>query len=531
MNKGLARARLPKPDQSGDYRNAVLTFAFFWCVAGYRYFVNAGIETVPIIERAVSSQYMKNDYYLNLIADTVHHRYLYVEFLAALARLVGGVENAMLVAYLVSYALLFERLSGFVKSLSEFRNVQLATMLVATLFLYYGLSRLSPGDVGLMPNETTSNLFARAILVSGLVAAMTARTNLSLGLLVVAACFHPLEALLAYPVFAALTVLGVRGASGVPGKAVILQAALWFLPLTAVVLVFSSGTLMGENDPATVERAFARRLNHHYLPTAWPWWSWIFAVSIAAAGTLSLRSRGLNGLAIACLCSTGCFVIYLPALMLLGGTWLLSLQGAKVMMLPYVVWVLSIVAGLIGRGTQGLQRLSLSRGYAVTLVIVLGGGAIAAGVAALAVLPPALLGHAQRQAESVLSFNYRTADSYVGNSEAGLYRWLASHTEPEAVILHPPELQMIRPLAQRSSVVQAKLIGFTVPAMRQWLERMDSLENYCRRDIGELREIARRYGADWIVRPVYCPDAVGEEPAYANPDWLVLRTDTAKTKP
>jgi hypothetical protein len=499
-------------------------FCFFWVVAGYRFYVNAGIETVPLIERARSAAFLPTDYYLNLLADTIHHRYLYVRFLAALAWLSGSVERAMLLSYVALYLILFNRLAALGAVYSASARLRVAALLFATAFLYFGLQRLSPGEVGFLPNETISNLFARAILLAGLVAAVRGRHAASMAILVFAAAFHPLEALLAFPFFAVLFVDRGVGLSARSFGA----AAIWFLPLAAVVLAASADTIGSGAGPDVAAQAFEGRLSHHYLPGSWPLRTWVFLAAVAVLGTASLQARGLTCLRNAALVSLALFVAYLIVLSAVGGSLLLSLQGAKVMMMAYVVWTVSLsfdlFAGLARVATaQPLRRLG-PFGAAAGLAALL----VGAGVAAFSVLPASVRGYAAHHARTVLSGNYRTASDYVDRDEAALYGWLANNTAKDAVILHPPELQMIRPLAARSSVVQNKLIGFTGAAMQEWLERMASVQNYCTLDLPELRRIAERYKASWIVVATGCRAAVPAEAVFRNAQWLVVRAPASR---
>lgn len=513
---------MAKQDEGFNRIIFLFLFLFFWLTAGYRFFVNAGIETVPLIERALSPAYLPNDYYLNLISDTVHHRYVYVLLLNSLARILGGVESAMLVAYIAFYLVLFHRLVALSAWFSTSGWVRLAALCVTTAFVYYAVSRLNPGAVVVLPNETISNLFARTILVAGLVAAMTGRSSVAMALLVLAAFFHPLEALLSYPFIACLSVVASTSA----WKTTLARVGFWFLPLAAVVLAMSSGTLTSGADPEIVRRAFEQRLGHHYIPSAWPWWNWVFLAVIGICGSISLRARGMNGLLAAGLVALGLFLGYIAALQLLGENLLLSLQGAKVLMLPYLVWSLSLSVDLVivlGHFIRALRWRGVRSGL---MLLFVAGAAVGGVVGAKTYLPPGAWVHIDRQVRSTLSGNYRTAADYVDRDEAALYRWIAANTTADEVILHPPELQMIRPLAQRSSVVQNKLIGFTEPAMREWLARILRLQGYCGLRLAALRDIAVHYRAGWIVVPTGCAGADPSQTVFANTRWNVLPTTT-----
>ena len=80
---------------------SVAATAAFWLLFGYRYFVNAGIETVPIIKRALDPMYMGNDYYLQFITEGYNHRLVYTEVVAFVSALFGSVESAICILYVV----------------------------------------------------------------------------------------------------------------------------------------------------------------------------------------------------------------------------------------------------------------------------------------------------------------------------------------------------------------------------------------------------------------------------------------------
>ena len=118
--------------------------------------------------------------------------------------------------------------------------------------------------------------------------------------------------------------------------------------------------------------------------------------------------------------------------------------------------------------------------------------------------------------------NYRTAANYASETENALGAWLAENTAPDVVVLHDPSLQMIRPLAERSSVVQRKLVGFSTDAIHAWLERMDATTDFCAISYDTLLSVARRYKADLIAVSMECTGAHGIERSFRIGDmWVV----------
>ena len=104
---------------------AVLALICFWVLVGYRYFVHAGMETVPLVFRNIDPSYLVNDYYLNIISDTLHHRFVFINSLALLSKAIGSVEITMVAVYVFSYLFLFN---------AYFHNIKMEIILVTYIF-------------------------------------------------------------------------------------------------------------------------------------------------------------------------------------------------------------------------------------------------------------------------------------------------------------------------------------------------------------------------------------------------------------
>ena len=143
---------------------AGVVLAVYWLFVGYRFFVNAGIEIVPMIYREIDNGYMANDYWLALKADTTHLRYLFVLFVSKIAKSRDVVEPVLFSIYVLGYVFLVLGLLQLAsRQLSSRVSITGATI-SAVLFLY-GFSYVNPGAIFLLPNEATPNLLSRVFLV------------------------------------------------------------------------------------------------------------------------------------------------------------------------------------------------------------------------------------------------------------------------------------------------------------------------------------------------------------------------------
>lgn len=507
-----------------DVLLAVAVLAAYWLFGGYRYFVNSGIEMVPLIHRYINHDYLANDYYLNLVANTVNHRYVFIRLIAWPAEIIGSVQWAMLIWYVLAYFALFVALIHLARTFVRTPVARLITVTFSAFFIYLIVTRLTVGYLALMPNEMVANLIVRVGMMWGVVLAMRGNLSGTMATLLACAFIQAPEALLAFPTLAAIAVFAIDEKQR---RTAILRVALWFIPLVIVVLGLSWDALgRSPSNAAIVAAAIDARLGHHYLPSHWSLLSWIFTAGLATAGTYSLNRRKLMPLTIGSGIAVVLFVGYVIVLLITGSSLLLSLEGAKVLIIPYFLWTLTLTADAVEAISDRATRAGLNAGH---LTAAAAFAAIVCAGLTLAVRPifPRPAAMLLQQAKYILGGNYRTAADYVGPAEADMYAWLRQHTGRNDVILHPPTLQMIRPLAQRSSVVQLKLIGFTPQAMREWLQRMRQLEHYCRQSAQSLLRAAAQYHASWIVVHNGCAAATQLDIVYHNSQWSVARVPLA----
>ena len=93
------------------------------------------------------------------------------------------------------------------------------------------------------------------------------------------------------------------------------------------------------------------------------------------------------------------------------------------------------------------------------------------------------------------------------------------------MILHPPEINAVRSVSERASVLLNTLAGFSPLLGAEYLARRKSLENFCSQTNDELLSLAEKYGADVIVLPYRCRKELGKLEGWrrVNSNWLVIR--------
>jgi hypothetical protein len=493
-----------------------------WIFVGYRYFVHFGSETIPLIFRIIDPDFLPNDYFLNLLTETIHYRYVFVYTIAAISKIVGNVETTMVIAYLCFYYIFFFGLTSFGMDPKDSVIRQTIILTLTVFLLYYVVGRIMPGAINLLPNETTPGLFCRAILVWSVVLAMKGKFDVAMALVVISGLMQPVEALLSYPIVCVVGLVVAWEQKSGMWKPVI-KACVWFLVLSGLVLFLVSESIaIRDVDQAIFGEGFRTRLAHHYLPEIdLLKWSALFLITFT--GTASLVNQKQNALAISCVVGVVLVLGHYVVVKVSGNILFASLLGAKVLILPYIFWTLSLsrtTVNAIGATKQRAARLGkpITQGVlsATTITALL----IIAVMGIAGYHPDELL---KRQASFVLSGNYRVANDYIDRDESELFDWIARNTTPEDVILHPADdLVYIRSIAKRSSVVQNNLIGLTISSMSEWLERMTRLRGFCDRSIDDLKSIAKSYNASWIIIPIDCMAAASVNGDFRNNSWVVV---------
>ncbi|MDP6583768.1 MAG: hypothetical protein QF535_03860, partial [Anaerolineales bacterium] len=122
--------------------------------------------------------------------------------------------------------------------------------------------------------------------------------------------------------------------------------------------------------------------------------------------------------------------------------------------------------------------------------------------------------------------NYRTAKAYAPKSHRALSEWLKYNTAPSAVILHPPQINEVRSIAERASVLLNTLPPFGRRGTIEWLERFSKVQYYCEKNIKELNNLAVSYGASYIAIESECA-AIQEIslPLYSSDSWYVVQVE------
>jgi hypothetical protein len=245
---------------------------------------------------------------------------------------------------------------------------------------------------------------------------------------------------------------------------------------------------------------------------------------ISVAGSASLYFQGQRALLAGCAVGLGLWLFYILFIQIFDDINLITLQGSKVLILPYYIWSLSIFVLV----TTKLGGAINSKVHSLLATVILGSAVVMAITLSvflnkqLTDTPKAFV---VRQVDFLLSGNYRRALDYIEEDERRLYKWIKKNTLENDVILHPPDMVYIRPIAQRSSVVQNHLLSFNIKGMKAWMERSDMLEGFCKMSILDLKAIARKYNASWIIIRRSCARVGGEKVSFRNASWIVVRSD------
>ena len=121
-----------------------------------------------------------------------------------------------------------------------------------------------------------------------------------------------------------------------------------------------------------------------------------------------------------------------------------------------------------------------------------------------------------------------TSEKFLLISVATFFVILKLHaiTPPNALILHAPELNVVRSVAGRASVVLNTLAGFSPSLGGEYLRRREALTDYCLNTESALMALAEKYGAQIIVVKRECGRNFENDDEWleVGRDWLVKRT-------
>lgn len=510
---------------------AIAGFAFFYIIFGYRYFANGGVEYIPLVKRAINPGYMKNDYYLNLIDEGYNHRLVFVEFTSKISNLLGSVELSFLFTYIVFMLLSF---LGTALLLDYFnKNIwkQILSIFIAIIIWYVFVRLLSPGNVSIIQAELTPNVISRAFLIWALVFSFRQRLLLSGVLLVLSSAFQPVDALLGLPLVVLIAVFWQDGGWATDWRNKIPLATI--LSLVCIMIIFAMNHKgVGGNDSSIFVELAKGRFRHHYDIHSWPLYKWGFLLVISSFGISSFWLLGHREIAtITSIVLIG-LITYFILLHHFPIPLLYKIQGAKLMWGNYFLWGLGIAAFLVKFCEPLFSRISkIIRLNWISSFMVSGIIAFIIVIGHKTLMPSnAILAFEKRilfTLSALSKGNYRTAEDYADLHELQLGDWLRANTAPDSVILHPPQLTLIRALSERSSVVQHFLAGFSPSAMKEWKFRMERLNQYCRLSLDYLRESAHMFGADVIAVPNNCKAAQDSKKlATISDSWSIFNTIT-----
>jgi hypothetical protein len=140
-------------------------------------------------------------------------------------------------------------------------------------------------------------------------------------------------------------------------------------------------------------------------------------------------------------------------------------------------------------------------------------------------------------AAALLAIAWLTPKAYASHRqrwESGAWRavqdWVRTNTPSAAVLLTPPKEAGFRVFSERTIVGEWKdgtQQYFDDTFVKEWGARMEALgDDYDKLPEDRLMELARRYGASYIVLPRQ-PPRRGLVLAYRNPSWAVYRAERA----
>ena len=101
----------------------------------------------------------------------------------------------------------------------------------------------------------------------------------------------------------------------------------------------------------------------------------------------------------------------------------------------------------------------------------------------------------------------------------------------DALVLTPPFVQHFRLYSRKSVVVDFKAFPFTDRGIKEWSARMEAVEGYCSRLPAYLADVARRYGAAYILSRHDCHPVLPGVKVDQEGAWAVWKLDRAERQP
>ena len=473
----------------------------FWTLFGYRYFVGgAGLDHVPIVKRWLDPGYMPRDYLLNYIFNDYNHREYFTKLVGVTAKYLGSVELSFIIFFVIfgigtiwATTKLAEKWTNGLASL-------LFSVIGTIIFWYVVVRELSPGLITQVHGELTANMVAHSILLWAIYCSVSKQTKTALILVSLAALFQPIDALLTFPLVGLLVIVSTETQHTGELRKVLLTIVLFSILLVSVVSYTAFDTISDVWNEQRFFEFIEVRLPHHYLPSTWPHYRWTFLIVMAIAGTYALLSLEERNIAIACLLVLNCFIVYMLVTLTIPVMWLYKLQGAKLLWGNYVVWGIGIftaIPRLIDTRTKNSSWMVIGVVFGSCFILV--GTLYGLNQHSSVTYFTEWDKKVEFSARMLRRGNYRTAVDYASASDLELATLLMVNTDKSDLILHSPEKNIVRSIAERASVGLSTTAGFSSKSVVEYLERQKALEGYCDKTVAELNGIASKYKAQFIA--------------------------------
>ncbi len=101
----------------------------------------------------------------------------------------------------------------------------------------------------------------------------------------------------------------------------------------------------------------------------------------------------------------------------------------------------------------------------------------------------------------------------------------------DALVLTPPSVQHFRLYSRQSVVVDFKAFPFTDRGIKEWSARMEAVAGYCSQSPASLAEVARRYGAAYILSRHDCHPVLPGIKVDQEGQWTLWKLDSAERQP
>lgn len=511
----------------------VVVFGIEWCLFGYRYFVSgAGLELVPIINRYLNPSYLPADYYLNGIMAGGNHRLLLTVLAGELARIVGSVERSMLSLFVVFGLISNWALCRILERWCVSYWSVLLCMIAAALFWYLVIPYNLPGNVTPIHAELSANHVARAFLYWAILLSLVGSILGPITLVCLAAAFQPIDGILTYPLVVFISLIGRIRESNEPNR--VLPLIGMYLAgaaiIVTVVVLINRSLVIQHWDPDVFQTLLSVRFPHHYLPETWSHSSWAWLSGVAITGSWMLYRLGEKPLLYAGLGVLFLFLCYLLILTVAPSVFIYKLQGAKLLWGNYVIWGLAMSAGLY----KECQRWAsiFNRGSRIFRTTIVLAGSLILGTVLYAASNHGLenlKSKALRSAKLLSEGNYRSSKDYYVTGHQEIARWLKYNSDESDLILHPPEINAVRSVSERASVLLNTLAGFSPSLGKEYLLRRESLQDFCLKTDSDLALLANTYQANVIIVPTRDRCAIQQRDAdvWQNhfAGWLISRVE------